>query len=467
MRNEHDAEDAVQEASLRAFRYFRTFTGGNGRAWFLRIVRNTCSGWRRHRTQMSMDAFDEKWHSRADAATDPETLLLQHGTAAAIDHAMNQMPERLRELFVLREIDGLSYRQIADMKGIPIGTVMSGLSRARQSFRSAMRNERDDRASRRGHLRKCMCAACRAEYSSEPEIYVNSEQRGRDPAAALAANQRKVEHMANRTALISRRGVSTLAIGLSIAFMGLLFGSAHSTQAAVVEGGKGPQLLIGADDDNQDNAAIQAGAAANQSLNRTDVLTGGPGNDVLFGLNGNDVIDGGPGLDIILGGPDGAPAPGGPPNSDIMFGGPDDDVNLWAPGDGSETFIGGPGRDALIVGATDRETVPDAVTNVRLPTLRLGVPGFPQGIPTANVSGLSNFCTIEDSPSAGYRSLVRFRGAAGNIIVTLRVAEVEQVFCGQGGAIAFADLTLPSPAFVPVSLQDLEALNPLVAAMIR
>jgi len=184
-------------------------------------------------------------------------------------------------------------------------------------------------------------------------------------------------------------------------------------------------------------------------------------------LNGNDVMDGGPGQDIILGGPDGGQAPGGPPNSDIMFGGPGNDVNLWAPGDGSEAFIGGQGRDALIFGATDRDTVPDAATGVRLPTLLFGVPGFPQGIPTADVSGLTNFCTLEDSPSPNYQFLVRFRGAAGNIIVTVRVSEVEQVFCSQGGSIAFADLTAPSPSFVVVSHQQVEALNPLVAAMIR
>ena len=63
MRNEHDAEDAVQEASLRALRYFRTFTGGNGRAWFLRIVRNTSCSWRRHSLQVATDSFDEEAHS--------------------------------------------------------------------------------------------------------------------------------------------------------------------------------------------------------------------------------------------------------------------------------------------------------------------------------------------------------------------------------------------------------------------
>src|SRR5262249_5295707 len=123
----------------------------------------------------------------------------------------------------------------------------------------------------------------------------------------------EVEDTVKKTGLFSRIGVSTLAAGLSIGFLSAFLGSAHPTQAALIDGGKGPQLLIGADDDRQDNIAVQAGAAANQSLNRTDVITGGQGNDVIFGLNGNDVIDGGQGSDIILGGPDGGAAPGGPP----------------------------------------------------------------------------------------------------------------------------------------------------------
>ena len=265
-------------------------------------------------------------------------------------------------------------------------------------------------------------------------------------------------------------GLSVLSAGLLVALLGLFLGPAQATQAALIEGGNAPELLIGADDDNQTNTAIQAGAAANQSLNRTDVLDGGRGNDVMFGLNGNDVMDGGPGDDIILGGPDGGAAPGGPPNSDIMFGGPGNDVNLWAPGDGSEAFIGGPGLDAVIFGATDRDAVADPSTGVRLPTLLFGVPGFPQGITTADVSGLGNFCTVEASPSPGYQYLVRFRSAAtGNIIVTVRVRDVEQVFCTSqsGAAIAFADLTVASPAFDVVSLPDVVTLNPLVGAMIR
>jgi hypothetical protein len=268
----------------------------------------------------------------------------------------------------------------------------------------------------------------------------------------------------------SRFGFSALSAGVLAAALGLILGPAQTTQAALVEGGNGPQLLIGVDDDNQANALIQADALANQSLNRTDVLDGGRGNDVMFGLNGNDVMDGGPGDDVILGGPDAGAAPGGPPNSDIMFGGPGDDVNLWAPGDGSEAFIGGPGVDAIVFGATDRDAVADPSTGVRLPTLLFGVPGFPQGIATANVSGLGNFCTVEASPSPGYQFLVRFRSTVtGSILATVRVTDVEQVFCtSQGGAsIAFADLTVAAPAFNVVSLPEVATLNPLVGAMIR
>jgi Ca2+-binding RTX toxin-like protein len=265
-------------------------------------------------------------------------------------------------------------------------------------------------------------------------------------------------------------GLSALSAGVLVAVLGFILAPAQRTQAALLEGGNGPQLLIGFDEDNQANALIQAGAVANQSLNRTDILDGGRANDVMFGLSGNDVMDGGPGDDIILGGPDGGAAPGGPPNSDIMFGGPGNDVNLWAPGDGSEAFIGGPGLDAIIFGATDRDAVADPETGVRLPTLLFGVPGFPQGVITADVSGLGNFCTIENSPSPGYQFLVRFRSTAtGNIAATVRVKDVEQVFCtGQNGAsIAFADLTVPSPDFGVVSLPEVQNLNPLVGAMIR
>jgi RNA polymerase sigma-70 factor (ECF subfamily) len=138
LRNEHDAEDVVQEASLRAFRYFRTFTGGNGRAWFLKIVRNTCSGWRGPRLQESTDPFDEQQHSSPQSWTDPEMLLLQTDNVVLIEQAMSRLPARFRELLVLRELEGLSYQELAIRLDIPMGTVMSSLSRARRAMRAAL-----------------------------------------------------------------------------------------------------------------------------------------------------------------------------------------------------------------------------------------------------------------------------------------------------------------------------------------
>ena len=142
MRDEHDAEDVVQEASLRAFRYFRTFGGGDGRAWFLRIVRNTCYGWRVKGVQASTDEFDEELHSMARPQSNPETLLLQTDDTESITQAMRTLPDHFHQLLVLRELEGLSYRQLADAIGIPIGTVMSRLSRAREALRVAVHRRR-------------------------------------------------------------------------------------------------------------------------------------------------------------------------------------------------------------------------------------------------------------------------------------------------------------------------------------
>ena len=141
MRDEHDAEDVVQEASLRALRYFRTFAGGDARAWFLRIVRNTCYGWRRYGYHAATDSFDEEQHSGARPQSDPETLLLQTDAAASFARALRSLPDPFHHLLVLRELEGLSYRELSDVIGIPIGTVMSRLSRARVALRRALDTE--------------------------------------------------------------------------------------------------------------------------------------------------------------------------------------------------------------------------------------------------------------------------------------------------------------------------------------
>ena len=136
--NEHDAEDVVQDASLRALRYFRTFTGGDGRAWFLRIVRNTCHSRRASPALRAIDLFDEEQHSSAQSLPDPETLLLRTDSVMVIERAINELPHRSRELLVLRELKGLSYQELASRLDLPMGTVMSSLSRARQALRMAL-----------------------------------------------------------------------------------------------------------------------------------------------------------------------------------------------------------------------------------------------------------------------------------------------------------------------------------------
>jgi RNA polymerase sigma-70 factor, ECF subfamily len=137
MRNEQDADDVVQEASLRAFRYFRTFTGGNGRAWFLRIVRNVCYGWR-HRAEPAADPFDEERYWSDWAECTPEALVLHADRVTLVEQALATLSHRSRELLVRRELQGLSYRELSDEMRIPIGTVMSGLSRARHALRDAV-----------------------------------------------------------------------------------------------------------------------------------------------------------------------------------------------------------------------------------------------------------------------------------------------------------------------------------------
>jgi len=140
-RNQHDAEDAVQDAFLRALRYFGTFSGGDGRAWFLRIVRNTCYGWYRKGLQVSMGPFDEEQHSGAQPQSDPEAILLRTDDATSIARAMSRLPDPLHQILVLRELEGLSYRELAEVVGIPVGTVMSRLSRARVALRDALDSE--------------------------------------------------------------------------------------------------------------------------------------------------------------------------------------------------------------------------------------------------------------------------------------------------------------------------------------
>jgi len=132
-RNDHDAEDLVQEAYLRAFKSFDGFRGGDGRGWILAIVRNTCYTWlQQNRSQELADVFDEEVHTVDDPSRNPEAALLQGVSAQLLREALEKLPVEFREILVLRELEGMSYREIANLAGIPVGTVISRLARGRE-----------------------------------------------------------------------------------------------------------------------------------------------------------------------------------------------------------------------------------------------------------------------------------------------------------------------------------------------
>jgi RNA polymerase sigma-70 factor (ECF subfamily) len=132
-----DAEDVTQDAMLRAFRFFESFYGGDVRAWLLQIVRNTCYTWLERNRRMKMtDQFDEELHMQSSAT--PESIAIAGDARERLTRALETLPPRFREVIVLRELEGCSYKEIAAITSIPIGTVMSSLSRARRQLHSAL-----------------------------------------------------------------------------------------------------------------------------------------------------------------------------------------------------------------------------------------------------------------------------------------------------------------------------------------
>jgi RNA polymerase sigma factor (sigma-70 family) len=141
-RSDHDAEDVAQEAYLRAFRFFDGFRGGDSRSWLLTIVRNTCYTWlKQNRAHELTTVFDEEIHSDADSDTpNPETTVLQDIDNQLLRQAIGELPVEFREVLILHELEGLSYKEIAVIADIPMGTVMSRLARARKGLEQSLAN---------------------------------------------------------------------------------------------------------------------------------------------------------------------------------------------------------------------------------------------------------------------------------------------------------------------------------------
>jgi RNA polymerase sigma-70 factor (ECF subfamily) len=140
-RNDHDAEDMVQEAYLRAFKFFDAFRGVDGRAWLLTIVRNTCYSWlQQNRAHELTTMFDEEIHSVDSDSSNPATLVLHSADRQVLRQALDELPVGYREVVVLRDLEGFSYKEIADIANIPAGTVMSRLARARERLKQLLCN---------------------------------------------------------------------------------------------------------------------------------------------------------------------------------------------------------------------------------------------------------------------------------------------------------------------------------------
>ena len=139
-RNDQDAQDIVQEASLRAFKYWKGFSGRDCRPWLLAIVRNTYYSWVRQRSVQPELTETGEIDDIDDSVPNPENLLLQNASREILKAALDDLPAEFREAIVLREMEGMSYKEIADIASVPIGTVMSRLARARRRLQIYLTN---------------------------------------------------------------------------------------------------------------------------------------------------------------------------------------------------------------------------------------------------------------------------------------------------------------------------------------
>src|SRR5439155_4819043 len=138
-RNEHDAQDVVQDAFLRAYKFFGGFRGGNSRSWLLSVVRNTTYTWlQKNRKEELATVFEEEKHDVEDVSSNPAVLLLKNSDHREIMRAVEELPVEFREVLILRELEGMSYKEIAELADVPIGTVMSRLARARKQLQQSL-----------------------------------------------------------------------------------------------------------------------------------------------------------------------------------------------------------------------------------------------------------------------------------------------------------------------------------------
>ena len=142
--NEQDARDMVQESFLRALKFFGNFRGGDPRAWLLTIVRNTVYSWfKRRQSRDHLLDLAEQIEEFEDVSVNPAQLLERSANIELVRDAIAQLPPEFREAVVLREMESLSYKEIADITGVRLGTVMSRLARGRRELQLILTRTRD------------------------------------------------------------------------------------------------------------------------------------------------------------------------------------------------------------------------------------------------------------------------------------------------------------------------------------
>jgi hypothetical protein len=245
---------------------------------------------------------------------------------------------------------------------------------------------------------------------------------------------RPTERTASGWRRFQHRGALLALLGVIVG--GVLGYSSPAAQAALQVGGNDNDMLVGQDNDNAANRFLQPeGVTAKQHLDNTDILLGGSGGDLMIGLLGDDVLHGEDGEDILIGGTESGQAP----NSDVILGDNDNDINIWAPGDGSDAYLGGAGRDTHIFAPLVVDNNQPVVFNA-----------YNRRIPHVTMDEQARFtCTIEEVPAdreLDFAYITRFF-VDGNLAVTVRLAEVERVFCTspQPDHVLYADLTSFNP----------------------
>lgn len=143
--NDHDAEDIAQEATLRAFRFIKSFRNGNAKAWLLTIVRNTAYSWLKQNRPAAIVNIDNEDFLEIEDTTTPaaDSASIRSADVALLKAILDELPPLFREALILREVEGLSYKEIADIVEAPIGTVMSRLGRARRQFETILKGKVD------------------------------------------------------------------------------------------------------------------------------------------------------------------------------------------------------------------------------------------------------------------------------------------------------------------------------------